>query len=195
LSRRANAAVLLGVVLWACQRERLAAPGAGVDEGGGGAVVVDTSFPVAHRGELVTRAVPLVGVGRWKPLALRCAEPPSLVLLAQGDSVDVLVLVDFGKAPPGPGQYAVRPEGYDAGSPGARVGMQRVQYSDVAYRAVRGTVDLERLDRYVTGRFDVLLREIEVGEEVRYLGAFDRVRVAPAPEAWCRRAAADAGPG
>ena len=193
-----RAPVAVWVLLWAllggCSREHVAPPPArAVDTAVAAPVVVDTSFPRLRRGELVTRAVPALGVGRWEPIARQCVQPPSLLVLAQGDSVDVVVLVDFRQGVPSAGVYPVRRAGESPGLPRAQVGMQRVQYSDLAYRATRGRVVIERLDRYVTGRFDVVLREINVGEEVRYLGVFDRLRVESAPEAWCRRVAADSG--
>lgn len=186
--------VLFGVLLGGCSGEHVAPGGAGAgDEVLAAPVVVDTSFPRLRRGELVTRAVPALGVGRWEPIARWCAHPPSLLVLAQGDSVDVVVLVDFAQGAPSVGAYPVRPEEEAPRLPRAQVGMQRVQYSDLAYRATRGQVVIERLDRYVTGRFDVVLREINVGEEVRYLGVFDRLPVESAPEAWCGRVPPDSG--
>jgi hypothetical protein len=187
--------VLSGALLGGCSGEHVAPRAAGAgDEAVAAPVVVDTGYPRPRRGELVTRAVPALGVGRWKAIARRCAHPPSLLVLAQGDSVDVVLLVDFAQAVPSVGEYPVRPE-EEGGLPRAQVGMQRVQYSDLAYRATGGRVVIERLDRYLTGRFDVVLREINVGEEVRYLGVFDRLPVESAPEAWCRRAPPDSGAG
>ncbi len=154
---------------------------------------VDTTYPAPKRGALIAHSALPGGLnGEWTPQAALCAAPRSLQLLARGDTVDILLLLWLPADGAATGEYAVPgPLDSTAAPRTARVGVQRMQYADLAYRGLSGTVRLERLDRRATGRFDVLLDETVSHERVRYLGVFEGVPVDSAPEALCQPARRD----
>lgn len=127
--------------------------------------------------ELLTAALP-ARVGR-------CDRPKSLQVLAEGDTIDALVVVYFGGEPKA-GKYSVVPR--DRPPPGggyARVGVQRVGYLTHFYEAIEGSVELASLDRSATGSLNVVLREISSGEKVRYAAVFSELRLGPWPQEYC----------
>lgn len=157
------------------------------------ATVADSGFaagpqyPEPVRGRLVARGTddePLGG--SWRARAGWCDRPRSLQIANLGDSVDVFLLL----FPPDSGEparmYPVvqrdsAPQGVEA--PHARVGVQRLGYQVSSYQGTGGTVNLERLNRTASGRFDVLLQEALTWDTVRYLGVFANLPVAsPTPE-------------
>lgn len=189
------------VLLTACGSGRAGAPDAQAVGDSALAEAVtpppDTTYPPGRRGALIARsAIPSPLSGEWRATAGVCGEPPSFQLLASGDSVDVILLL---RSPTGgwaAGAYAVAAAEDTVDAPGAaRLGVQRVLYVDEAYRGERGSVELSRLDRLVSGRFDVVLREFYSRDTVRYLGVFDRIRVDSLPAADCQAAARGLPPG
>ena len=189
------------VLLAACGGGRADAPDAqAVADSAPAASVMpppDTTYPPARRGALVARsALPSPINGEWVATAGLCNEPPSFQLLAPGDSVDVMILLRSPAEGWATGAYAVAaPEDTTDAPRTARIGLQRVLYIDQAYRGERGAVELSRLDRLASGRFDVVLRELNAQDTVRYLGVFDRIRVDSLPPAECRAAARGVPPG
>lgn len=159
-------------------------------------VAPDTTSPRPRRGALIARSgFPSPLTGEWQPKAGVCGGPRSFQLLARGDSVDVLILVRLPAEGPDTGTYMVTgAEDSTSGPRTARIGVQRLEYVDLAYRSERGSVELSRLDRLASGRFDVVLREVSSQDSVRYLGAFERVRLDSLPEPQCRAAAREAPP-
>jgi hypothetical protein len=94
------------------------------------------------------------------------------------------------------GTYVVVSPEDTTDAPGtARIGVQRVSYVDEAYQGERGRVELSRLDRLASGRFDVALRDLNSPDTVRYLGAFDRIPVDSLQSAECQTAARGIPPG
>ena len=189
------------VLLTACGGGRAGAPDAQAVGDSAPAQAVtpppDTTYPPRRRGALIARsAIPSPLSGGWRATAGLCSEPPSLQLLAPGDSVDVIILL---RSPAGgwvTGAYAVVAPEDTTDAPGtARMGVQRVLYVDQAYRSERGSVELSRLDRLASGRFDVVLRELSSEDTLRYLGVFDRIRVDSLPAAECQAAARGVPPG
>lgn len=187
------------VLLTACGSGRASAPDTEAvdDTVPPAAVAPDTTYPRPRRGALIARsAFPGPLSGEWQPTAGVCGGLHTLQLLARGDTVDVLVVLQLPAESPATGAYVVRdPEDSTAGPRTARIGVQRVQYADLAYRSERGSVELNRLDRLASGRFDVVLREVTSQDTVRYLGVFERIRVDSLPEPACRAAARDLPPG
>ncbi len=186
------------VLLVACGGGRASAPEA--DALGDTALAVvtppDTTLPASRRGSLIARsALPGPFSGAWQPAAGVCGSPPSLQLLASGDSVDVLILLRLAAEGPATGTYTVASAEDTSTAPRtARVGLQLVSYADRALRSERGSVELSRLDRLVSGRFDVVLREFTSPDTVRYLGVFERIRVDSLPEPACRATTPDVPP-
>lgn len=178
------------VLLVACGGGRASSPEADAEGDAAQAPVTspDTTFPAPRRGALIVRsALPGPFGGEWEPMAGVCASPPSLQLLASGDSVDVVVLLRLAGEGSATGTYAVpSPDDTTAADRTARVGVQLVSYADRALRAGRGWVELSRLDRLVSGRFDVVLEGFSSPDTVRYLGVFDRIQVDSLPEFACR---------
>ena len=183
------------VLLVACSGGRASAPEAevGADTVGGdttqpAAAVPDTTFPASRRGALIIRtALPGPFGGEWTPMAGVCQKPPSLQLLASGDSVDVIVFLRLPGHGSVIGTYAIaEPEDTSAAPRTASIGVQLVSYADRALRAESGWVELSQLDQLVSGRLDVVLRGFSAPDTVRYLGVFDRIRVDSLPEMTCR---------
>ncbi len=153
-----------------------------------GQPAADTTFPTARPGMLVAHPAERGALGgEWAARAARCADPGTLQLLARGDTVDLLIVLWLPRdsAPTGP--YTILGPLDSTVSPRtARMGLQRMLYADLSYRALRGTVWLESLDQRASGRFDVVLDESISHEQVRYLGRFNGVPVDSAPEPVCQ---------
>lgn len=159
------------------------------------ATVADSGFaagppyPEPVRGRLVARGTDDVPLGgSWRARAGWCDRPRSLQIANLGDSVDVFLLL----FPPDSGEparmYPVvqgdsAPQGGE--DPHARVGVQRLGYQVSSYQGIRGTVNLERLNRTASGRFDVTLREALSWDTVRYLGVFSGLPVDTPPPELC----------
>jgi hypothetical protein len=106
--------------------------------------------------------------------------------MAQGDSIDALVVVYFAEGEVETGLYGVVPREQSAPKGGyARVGVQRLGYVSHSYEAVEGFVVLEELGRSVSGRVEVVLREVSAWEKVRYVAVFSAVELEPWPEEYC----------
>jgi hypothetical protein len=154
----------------------------------------DTMPPRGRTGMLVTHAVTERSRldDQWQPHAGVCAQPRSFQLLAQGDSVDLLLLLELPADSVAAGVYSVVPEA-DSTAPArvARLGVQQLQYGDFAYQATGGSVRLARLDQVATGSFDVTLEETPSHQTLRYLGVFDAIPVDTLSGAACRLAAPD----
>lgn len=154
---------------------------------------LDTTYPTPKRGGLIAHGATAGALGaQWTPEAEVCAAPGSLQVLGLGDTVDILLVLRLPTEGRATGTYSVLGPLDSTDAPRtARVGVQRIQFLDLAYRSLRGTVRLDRLDRRAGGRFDVVLEELVSHEEVRYLGAFNAVPVDSAPAPRCRAAPRD----
>jgi len=155
------------------------------------------TYPRSRRGALIARAAgPRPARGEWQPAAGVCGDPPTFQLVARGDSFDLILLLRFPSGGPPTGAYAVAPPGDTTAAPGtARLGVQGVVYAESAYQGELGVVELSRLDRLASGRFDVVFRELTSQDTVRYLGVFDRIRVDSLPAADCQPAPRGVPPG
>jgi len=193
--------VALLVLLTACGGGRADAPEAQAvaDTGAEGPVTPppDTTYPAPRRGALIARpALPGPLGGEWTATAGLCREPPTLHLVAAGDSVDLMILLRSPSEGWTTGAYpVVSPDDTTEAARTARIGVQRVSYVDQAYQGERGSVDLSRLDQLASGRFDVVLRDLRSADTVRYLGAFHRIRVDSLPPGECQAAARGIPPG
>lgn len=152
-----------------------------------GAFVHDSLPPAAQPGFLAARTDdPSQLGGAWAARAGECPSPPSLQVMAESDSVGVLVLIAYPDSGPRTTVYRVVLPDSAAPSPGtARLGVQRIQYLALAYRGVGGWVALSDLGRRVTGRFDVTLADVTTQRELRYVGSFRDVRIEPWPRDLC----------
>jgi hypothetical protein len=155
----------------------------------------DTTPPLARAGMLVTRAPSEPGTldGRWRPHAGVCATPPTLQLLVQSDSLDLLLLLNLPEDSAPVGTYAVVLPTDTAGPAAhtAQIGVQQMRYTDLAYQGSAGTVRLERLDRSASGTFDATLQEAPSHRTFRFLGVFDAIPVDTLGAAACRLAEPD----
>lgn len=187
------------LLLVACGGGRANAPAGDAASGSVAAAVAlpDTSYPEARRGAMTARAAlpgPFVEV--WHPKAGVCTAPPSVQLQALGDSVDVMMVLRLAAGGPATGRYTVTEPEDSTFAPGtARMAVQVVSYLDRALRATRGSVELSRLDRFLSGRFNVLLEGFSSPDTVPLLGVFDRIRVDSLPEPQCRPWPANLPPG
>ena len=191
----------LVVLLAACGGGRASAPEAEAAADSTPIVAVtlppDTTYPQGRRGALVARsALPSALSGDWQPTAGVCHDPPSFHLLASGDSVDLMIVLRLPAEGLETGAYAVAaPEDTTASPRTAHLGVQRPLYADRGYRSERGSVELSRLNRLASGRFDVLLSDVTSQDTIRYLGVFERIRVDSLRGADCQTAARDVPPG
>ncbi len=131
---------------------------------------------------------PLSGVltGALPVRAGRCGDPPSIQVMAEGDSIGALVVVYFEGTEGRVGRYGVVPRDRLPPEAGyARVGVQRVGYVSHSYEGVEGFVELDQLDGSVGGRVEVVLREVSSWEKVRYAAVFSRVELEPWPQEYC----------
>jgi len=152
----------------------------------------DTAFPTPRRGMLAAHPVgPGALGGEWAARATHCADPRMLQVLARGDTVDLLIVLWLPADSVPSGSYAVLAPDSVAAPRTARVAAQRMLYADVSYRGQQGTVWLERLDQWATGRFDVVMEGSPTNDHLRYLGRFSAVPVDSASGAECRVAGRD----
>jgi hypothetical protein len=154
----------------------------------------DTTLPTAQVGDLVGRVAgsDVALAGRARASLGVCPSPRRLQLLASSESTDVLVSLDVPTDSEGVGAYAVAgPTDTTGVIRSARLGAQRLQAVDLAYRAVGGTVWLDHLGRVASGSLDVMLKEITTDRETRYLAVFERIPVDTLDAAACRLAAPD----
>jgi len=188
VNRQVAGTVLCAYTLVACSGKDAAVetPGEGMDS-----IIpvafIDTVVPEAGPGFLAARTPdPGAISGEWPGRAGECADPPSLQLLVDGDSVGVLVVLGFPDSGPRVGSYPISPGELGWPRPGtARMGVQRILYVGLAYGAMGGSVELSRVDRGVSGRFDVRLVEATTEREVRYLGTFRDVPLGSWPADLC----------
>lgn len=195
---RKGAWLALIAALPACGGGRASAPEAqAVADTTPVAAAPDTTYRPARRGALIARsALPSPLSDEWQAAAGVCGNPPIFMLLGRGDSVDVLVLLRLQPGDSVTGVYPVAPpEDTTAALRTARVGVQRMLLVDRAYRAERGAVEVSRLDRLASGRFDVVLREVTSQDTVRYLGAFEAIQVDSLPAFACEVARSSPPPG
>lgn len=161
------------------------------------AVVPDTMFPPPRRGAMTARAAlpgPFVEV--WYPKAGVCRTPPSAQLLAIGDSVDVMIVLRLPALAPLTGTYPLTPPDDTTAAPRtARMAVQLVSYADRALHGRRGSVEVSRMDRFMSGRFNVVLEGFSSPDTIPLLGVFDRIPVDSLPEAACHAAPPDLPPG
>ncbi len=116
----------------------------------------------------------------------RCLDPPSVQIMARGDSIDALVVVYFEDAQGRPGTYSVVSRDRPSPEAGyARVGVQRVGYLSHSYEGVEGSVELDQLGSSLSGKLEVVLREVNSWEKLRYAAVFSQVKLEVWPEAYC----------
>lgn len=150
-------------------------------------LLAEIALPTPVPGKWVGRT-PLRGVltGVLPVRGGRCVDPPSVQIMAQGDSIDALVVVYFEDAQGRPGRYPVVSRDRPSPEGGyARVGVQRVGYLSHSYEAVEGAVEMDRLGSYSSGKLEVVLREVNSWEKLRYAAVFSGVKLEVWPEEYC----------
>ncbi len=178
----------LAIVVAACG-EPGTPPSAGQTPGGDTTVgiVRDSLPPPAPSGFLAARTDdPSQLIGAWAARAGVCPSPPSLQVLAESDSVGVLMLLAYPDSGPRATSYRVVLPDSAPPSPGtARLGVQRIQYLSLAYQGAAGWVEVSDLGRRVSGRWDVTLKDVTTQRELRYVGSFRDVPIEPWPGVLC----------
>jgi len=149
-------------------------------------MVEDTTPPQAKPGFLAARTIdPGQISGEWAAVAGTCPEPPSLQILADGDSVGVLIVIAPDSGNPVTSYPIAVPDGHRPAPGTARMSVQRILYTGLAYAAGEGVVELSRFDRRVSGRLDVRLVDAITGRNMRYVGSFVNLRFAAWPAGFC----------
>lgn len=178
----------------------LAVVACGGGGGGGGArdslAVPDSAAGSAQVPEPVPGrlVVQVPGAGRatmggpWRARASTCEQPRALQVVTEGDSVDVLLLIFLPDTASPEREYPVLqldsvPDGY--AEPHARIGVQRLGAQVASYQGAAGSVDLEQLGRFASGRFEALLREAISWDTLRMFGRFADLPVAAAAPDVC----------
>ncbi len=149
-------------------------------------------YPDHRGGRLSARAVGVTDFDdAWRAHAVRCAAPARLLLIAEDEEGGVSVLLEIPDAETVVGAYPVHsgdprdvPE-----PPAADVGFQFFEeFGASAYQASAGTVQINRFDGRVSGRFRLEIEHIRTAERARVSGTFERVRVDSAAAVRCARA-------
>lgn len=147
----------------------------------GAELMAEVTPPRPVDGRMVARTpVPELLGGSWRALATRCDEPHALHILAEGDSVDILIRINLPDSGSVTRRYSIVPRGATALFAGhARMGVQTIGALARSFEAVEGDVTLERLDQAVDGRFEVVIQDVRSWERIRYAGAFRRLPLTP----------------
>ncbi|HXV87250.1 MAG TPA: hypothetical protein VD793_11145 [Gemmatimonadales bacterium] len=187
---------MIGLVVWACGPQG----GRPVEMVTADSVppevsLSDTTPPAARAGFLAARTEdPGQISGEWPAAAGACADPTSLHILADGDTVGVLMVL-IPLAGNAAVTYQVTPSGSGPPQPGtARMGVQRILFTGVAYAADEGTVRVTRFDRRISGQFSVRLVDAASGRPLRYAGSFRDLHVKAWPADFCALTPADSLP-
>lgn len=134
--------------------------------------------------------------GAWVARGVRCARPPVLQVMAGSEEVGTLILFHLGVDGQPTRSYAIA--AVDSGfpkPPAAQMGVHVSTERGVrAFRAIDGTVDLEKLNGRTTGRFRVTLVEVDSQDSLRHAGVFLDLPVEPASGRECEGVAELVGP-
>ena len=171
--------ILISCLLLACSREHAVPAEVGAPDSAAAPAALDTIPPDAQPGffAAVTPDSRQIS-GEWRGRAGECADPPSLQLLVDGDSVNALLLIAFPDSGSRVREYPIVDLAPGAPPPGtARLSVLRILYIGLGYRAVEGAVQLDRVGRRVSGQFDVRLMEATSERVIRYLGTFREIPV------------------
>jgi hypothetical protein len=148
------------------------------------------AFPEAARGRLAAQSAGPSGTpelrGEWPAEAGTCDQPPMLQLVAQEPGMGTIVLL----ALPAESRVTRYPIAIVTGGlptpPAAQVGVNLFRaLGTYAFQAADGEVEVYALERVVSGRFAVTLREINTNVRVRYAGTFREVPVKSLDAAQC----------
>jgi len=189
--------VLLFFLAGACGPSDQASTGSAATDSAGVApsdtVVAMPAFPRAARGRLAALNAGVRGTpeikGEWPAEAGTCDQPPMLQLVAQQPGMGTIILLAL---PPANRltryPVTIAPGGLPT-LPAAQVGVNLFRsLGTFAYQAADGEVLVYALDRVVSGRFAVTLREINTNVRVKYAGTFREVPVKPLDAEQCAMA-------
>ena len=178
----------LAVVACTADETRPEETAGGVPETTAVQVADDTIPPVARSGFLAARAVDVPSQinGEWPATVGVCPDQRALQILADADSVGVLIVI----VRPDSGDPVMRypvtlPDGRPPAAGTARLSVQRILYLGLAYAAANGAVELSSLERQASGRFDVRLVDAITARESRYVGAFSNLPLENWPPDLC----------
>jgi hypothetical protein len=118
-----------------------------------------------------------------------CPEAAMLQLVAEGDSIGIIVVLQLPGSGELPGRYPVVPDSEETDAPRGKVGIQFFEGRGAfAFQAVGGEVVVERLDGRVSGRMQVTLSEVLRASEVAFAAVFDAIAVDSLSGEECRLA-------
>ncbi len=148
-------------------------------------------YPTPVRGRLVTRSAGHEDLdGEWPARAGTCEESQTLRLIAGEERAGTILLFYLPPEGERATSYPVVPVDSTVPEPPAvRAGIQLLgtRMGD-SYQAFDGTVEVTELDRRVSGRLALHVRNIDTRDTVLYAGVFEGVRVRPLPEEECATA-------
>lgn len=170
-----------------------------------GPVTVDTipmpDYPEPRRGWLVARSAGAFELGgEWQARAAICDDPAVLEVLAEQPGFGTLILLQLPAPDARLARYPITV--VDSGAPeppAAQIGVQLFQDRNAhAFQGLSGEVEIYGFAERVSGRYAVVLREIQTDDEVKFAGVFDGIPVEPLPADMCSAmkealAAADSG--
>lgn len=170
-----------------------------------GPVTVDTipmpDYPEPRRGWLVARSAGAYELsGEWQARAAICDDPAVLEVLADQPGFGTLILLQLPVPDARLTRYPITV--VDSGAPeppAAQIGVQMFQdRSAHAFQGLSGEVEIYGFAERLSGRYAVVLREIQTDDEVNFAGVFDGIPVEPLPADMCAAmkealAAADSG--
>ncbi len=155
-------------------------------------------YPVAGRGRMVvksaSRGTELIEKD-WATEAYTCDSPPMIQIVAQELGVGgalVLLALPANKITTYPVKMVDR--GLPT-PPAAQVGVQYYGKTGAfQYQAAEGSVDIYSMDKTVSGRFAVTLRELNRNDRLAFAGSFKDVPVMALDAARCMPAAGGVTP-
>jgi hypothetical protein len=153
--------------------------------------VVMPEFPEAVEGHLTFQSsaqqVEHRYSGTWPVQVGVCLEPTVIQVVARSDSLGLILFVGPGADSASVGEYQVV-EGREGvpDSATARVGLQTYGSSRPrGLRAIAGTVEVQRADSVLIGRFTAEFTEDRFRDSILVAASFEAV-VQDAPPDWCR---------
>lgn len=153
-------------------------------------VVLDMpDYPAAKGERLVTVSAGKHDLGgSWRPRAGVCSGPDLLIMRAGDGGIGVIVLLVLPEERERVTKYLAVMSGPILPEPRvSRVGVQLLAgESSFGFQASDGVVEISEIDRTLSGRFAVTLRDVDTDEAIKYVGVFQQIPIEELPGDQCR---------